>query len=150
MMMSPSIFITVASPMRRLLTPKLKQPRRFLSLPPNRRIRSAMNVSPTPAAATFSVAQSITHRIQHRQRNLPYDGKIPLASYYCTTKRVAVTVKEVTSSLRWHANTLQSQTGIKASDISARSLRAGGAMSLLCADVDSITISSSHIGTVIS
>lgn len=91
---------------------------------------------PVKAAAR----QFIYHRNQRRQRNLPYDGKIPLASYYSPTKRVAVTAKEVTSTLRWHANALQSQTGIKASDISARSLRAGGAMALLCADVDSTTI----------
>jgi hypothetical protein len=61
----------------------------------------------------------------------------PLASYYTTTnRRVAIKNQDVTDTLRNAAAVLQSTTGLQPGDISARSLRAGGAMALLCGNVD--------------
>jgi hypothetical protein len=62
----------------------------------------------------------------------------PLASYYHTTTRTLIRIQpsDVTDQLRHAAAALQHTTGIPPSDISARSLRAGGAMALLNAEVD--------------
>lgn len=63
--------------------------------------------------------------------------KTPLASYYtAANRRVAIKNKDVTDTLRNAAAFLQSTTGLMPKDISARSLRAGGAMALLCGNVD--------------
>ena len=46
----------------------------------------------------------------------------------------------VTSRFKLHAALCRSLTGVDASEYSARSLRAGGAMALLCGRVDDCTI----------
>lgn len=71
----------------------------------------------------------------HRTMNAPHNK--PLASYYNTrNRRVAITAKDVTEQLRAAATANFHLTGIPADSISARSLRAGGAMALLCGNVD--------------
>lgn len=61
----------------------------------------------------------------------------PLASYYSSTgKLTRITASDVTDQLRHAACMLQHYTGISPTTISARSLRAGGAMALLSANVD--------------
>lgn len=87
---------------------------------------------------TSIARQLLVHRRHRRHRNLPYDGTIKLASYY-NSRGVKVPVKpsQVTNTLRHHAGVLRSVTGINPDDISARSLRAGGAMALLSGGCDS-------------
>lgn len=47
-----------------------------------------------------------------------------------------MTAQDVTDQIKGAATTLFHTTGINAKDLSARSLRAGGAMALLCGNVD--------------
>ena len=60
----------------------------------------------------------------------------PLYSYIHGSTWYAVPAAALTTHLRTAATALGLATGITASDISARSLRASGAMALLCAAVD--------------
>jgi len=61
----------------------------------------------------------------------------PLATHYNAHNRLtAITARDITEQLRAAATANFHSTGIPASAISARSLRAGGAMALLCANVD--------------
>jgi hypothetical protein len=64
----------------------------------------------------------------------------PLASYFRATRRIAIKAKDVTEALRCAAVATAHQTGLHYSDISAKSLRAGGAMALLCGKIDHDTI----------
>jgi hypothetical protein len=60
-----------------------------------------------------------------------YRYTVPFTSYYRGNRKTLVKAKEVTELLR---NSMQINihcTGIEASEVSARSLRAGGAMALL-------------------
>jgi hypothetical protein len=83
----------------------------------------------------------LIHRREFCRKNVPYDGKLKLASYYNSKqKNVPVKAKQVTDALRWHAAILQPVTGIDPNDVSARSLRAGGAMALLAGNCDSSII----------
>jgi hypothetical protein len=60
----------------------------------------------------------------------------PLASYYPLKRRTAIKPKDVTDTLR-HAMRLNfHHTGIKAADISTRSLSAGGAMVMFLGKID--------------
>ena len=60
----------------------------------------------------------------------------PLATSWPNNRKRAVTAKDITDALRLAVITLGPSIGLISSDISARSLRAGGAMALLCAHVD--------------
>jgi hypothetical protein len=60
----------------------------------------------------------------------------PLASYYLTNRRTAVKPKDVTDTLRHAMRINVHHTGIQATDISARSLRAGGAMAMFFGKID--------------
>ena len=81
------------------------------------------------------------HKREFRRRNLPYDGRIKLASYYNSRHvRVPVKAAQITKAVRWHASLLQPVTGIDPAQLSARSLRAGGAMALLAGKCDSSII----------
>ena len=85
-----------------------------------------------PACCPVSAA---VRRIQHlRHHNSPPTA--PLASYY-TTQWLRVRPAHITKALRAAVLVLGEATlGFSTKDIEARSLRAGGAMALLCADVD--------------
>jgi hypothetical protein len=61
----------------------------------------------------------------------------PLASYYGHGRRRAIRSADITDALRAAARIIGDELGIRPEDISARSLRSGGAMALLCAQVDS-------------
>jgi len=78
----------------------------------------------------------IQRNLHHRHHNSK--STTSLASYYNPRRNwlVAVKAKDVTGVLRHAAAANRSVTGINPKDISARSLRAGGAMALLCGDVD--------------
>jgi hypothetical protein len=60
----------------------------------------------------------------------------PLASYYLTNRRTAVKPKDVTDTLRHAMRINVHHTGIQATDISARSVRAGGAMAMFFGKID--------------
>lgn len=82
------------------------------------------------------VQATIRLLLYHRAQRTPHH--LPIASYYTTEihRLVRVTALDVTSRLKAAATALQPVTGIPAAEISARSLRAGGAMALMCANID--------------
>jgi hypothetical protein len=61
----------------------------------------------------------------------------PLSSYYHNGRRRAIRSVDITDALRAAARITGDELGNRPEDISARSIRAGGAMALLCAQVDS-------------
>ncbi len=83
---------------------------------------------------------TLLRRIIHaRDNNIPF--KSPLASYKDNTGRLHYVMPlDVTASLKLAVHTMGPSLGFLDKDISARSLRAAGAMALLCAHVDSDTI----------
>jgi hypothetical protein len=86
-----------------------------------------------PVAAT---AQRVQHLRQHHAT-----PDTPLGTYFLpngTSKTVSS--DNITQTLRFSLRHFGTTLGITASDISARSLRAAGAMALLCAHVDHDTI----------
>jgi hypothetical protein len=83
--------------------------------------------------------RSVTRRVLHlRQHNAP--PETPLATYFNGSKFVAVSPQAITTVLQQAVHVAGPSIGFLASDVSARSLRAGGAMALLCAHVDKDTI----------
>ena len=80
------------------------------------------------------------HRAHFASLGTPFDATTKLASYYYRGHNLKVLASDVTTRLRLAATSCFYITGIPATDISARSLRAGGAMALLCAGVDSAKI----------
>jgi hypothetical protein len=60
----------------------------------------------------------------------------PIAAYYRGSLRITVKARDVTDTLRSAMTANGHRTGVQANEISARSLRAGGAMALLCGKVD--------------
>lgn len=81
------------------------------------------------------VRASIRLLLYHRQHQTAIDK--PIASYYSSpTRLVRITAKDVSTCLTTAATILQPSTGINPAELTARSLRAGGAMALLCANVD--------------
>jgi len=73
--------------------------------------------------------------LHHRQHNS--SKNLPLATYYTTTNhQQGVLAKDITAALRMATTIVGDSVGFTQKDISARSLRAGGAMALLCADID--------------
>jgi hypothetical protein len=85
------------------------------------------------------VATTVQRITYLRAHNAPPDT--PLGTYYQpngTSK--TVTSDNITQTLRFSLRHFGTTLGITASDISARSLRASGAMALLCAHVDHDTI----------
>jgi hypothetical protein len=85
-------------------------------------------------ALCFPVRASI-RRIKHlRMHNAK--STAPIASYYKDSRRVAIKARDVTDTLRSAMTANVHRTGVHAHEISARSLRAGGAMALLCGNVD--------------
>ena len=78
-------------------------------------------------------------RIQHlRDHQAP--PTTPLCTYYRDGSPSYVTPGDITTTLRASVAALGPQLGFLATDVSARSLRAAGAMALLCAHVDTDTI----------
>ena len=75
-------------------------------------------------------------RVLYLRHNMA-DPDTPLATYYENTQPSPVTPTDITTALRLAVTILGPTTlGFLPSDISARSLRASGAMALLCAHVD--------------
>ena len=74
----------------------------------------------------------LRHRAHFTHKNIPFDGTVPLASYYFNNRRLRIKSVTVTEHIREAARACFADTGINAEDLTARSLRAGGAMALLC------------------
>jgi hypothetical protein len=87
------------------------------------------------ACPVKSVVRCIIHL-----RNYKPSKSTPLASYHHNSKRVTIKAEDITESLRLATIATSHQTGLQPADISARSLRAGGAMALLCGRIDHDTI----------
>jgi hypothetical protein len=84
--------------------------------------------------------QAIIRRVLHlRKYNAPPNS--PLASYFAGGPNFSpIMPKDITEMLRLSTAAVGPSVGFLPADISARSLRAAGAMALLCAHVDSDTI----------
>ena len=78
----------------------------------------------------------LRHRAHFAYKNIPFDGNVPLASYYFNNKRLRIKAVTITEHVREAARACFLTTGINADDLTARSLRAGGAMALLCGRCD--------------
>jgi len=82
----------------------------------------------------------LVHRRWFRRNHIPFDKTVRLASYYVRDQRINIRDAHITKHLRRGAAFLRDHTGIDPQSITARSLRAGGAMALLCGRVDPDTI----------
>jgi hypothetical protein len=83
----------------------------------------------------FCPVLTIVRRILHlRDQNAP--PETPLAAYFFHQKWQYVSPSDITDTLRLGAAVLGPTFGFLPKDISARSMRAAGAMALLCAQVD--------------
>jgi hypothetical protein len=82
-----------------------------------------------------STARRIMHLREHRA-----PPTAPLCTYYRDGSPSYVTAGDITTTLKASVTALGPQLGFLASEVSARSLRAAGAMALLCAHVDTDTI----------
>ena len=88
---------------------------------------------------TFCPVLALTRRILHlRSHHAPPDT--PLVTYYENGRKHTITPADITSALRASTVILGPSLGFLPTDISARSLRAAGAMALLCAHVDTDVI----------
>lgn len=85
------------------------------------------------ACCVRSIARQIIHLRSH---NAP--ANTPLCSYFAHGQWYVITPTQITNALRASACILGPSLGLDPLDISARSLRAAGAMALLCAGVDPI------------
>jgi hypothetical protein len=84
----------------------------------------------------FSPVKALQRRVQHLLAH-GASPDTPLASYYDAGTWFRITPSQVTTALRSAVATFDPNTlGFSPSDVSARSLRAAGAMALLCAHVD--------------
>jgi hypothetical protein len=82
--------------------------------------------------------EATANRVRHlRLHHAPADT--PLCTYF-TNHSFYVTASDITSTLRSAVVAIGPALGFAPTDISARSLRAAGAMALLCANVDPNTI----------
>jgi hypothetical protein len=79
---------------------------------------------------------ALTRRVLHLRQHLAPPTAPLYLSFLSSGKSASVTSARVTSMLRLSATALFLTLGIDPLRISARSLRAGGAMALLCARVD--------------
>jgi hypothetical protein len=80
------------------------------------------------------VKATVRRMLHHRSRKSR--SSIPFASYYRGNRKTLVKAKDVTEVLHNAMRLNVHRTGIEASEVRARSLRAGGAMSILHGRVD--------------
>ena len=80
---------------------------------------------------------ALVNRILHlRKHDAPPSS--PLADFYINHKVHKMLPSHITAALRQGARSVGPSLGFLPQDVSARSLRAGGAMSLLCASVNTV------------
>jgi hypothetical protein len=82
---------------------------------------------------------SAARRVQHLHDNLA-QPTAQLCTYYHNDSPHYVTSCDITATLRASVRVVGPRLGFLPNEVSARSLRAAGAMALLCAHVDSDTI----------
>jgi hypothetical protein len=82
---------------------------------------------------------STARRVKHLKEHLA-PPTTPLCTYHRDGAPSYVTATDITTTLKASVTALGPQLGFAASEVSARSLRAAGAMALLCAHVDTDTI----------
>jgi hypothetical protein len=73
----------------------------------------------------------IKHHILHKSK-----ANVPIASYYRTSRRTIIKPKDISDILRQAMTANYHRTGVHAFEISAPSLRAGGAMAMLFGKID--------------
>jgi hypothetical protein len=78
---------------------------------------------------------ALARRIQHL-RTYRAPANTPLAAYFITPAITLIRPADITTALRTSTAVIGPSVGFLPADISARSLRAAGAMALLCAHVD--------------
>jgi hypothetical protein len=78
-----------------------------------------------------AIRSRVLHLIQHRA-----PPTTPLFTYYDYQLPIPVTSTHLTAAIRVAVQVLRHQVGLHPADVSVRSLRASGAMALLCANVD--------------
>lgn len=83
--------------------------------------------------------QVVIRRLRHLRANHATPDTV-LASFYEAGQHKLVQARDITATLKAAAQLLGPQYGYSPTDVSARSLRAGGAMALFNSDVDSDTI----------
>jgi hypothetical protein len=83
--------------------------------------------------------KALGRRVLHNRRHQS-PPTAPIAQYFHNNKWNKVSSAHITTALRLAVTYLGPVLGFLASDVSARSLRAAGAMSLLCAQVDTDVI----------
>jgi hypothetical protein len=76
-------------------------------------------------------------RIKYLRRNNA-TCTVPIASLYVQSHLTAIKAQHITETIRQAMTVNFYRTGITAEEVSARSLRAGGAMALLCGKVDNL------------
>ena len=100
-------------------------------------IAHARSSHPLCCPVTSAVRQFLTHRTHFQATGSPYNGAVALSSFYSPTGTcLPITASQVTTYLRHHVGLLEPVTGISPASITARSLRAGGAMALLNSGCD--------------
>jgi hypothetical protein len=78
---------------------------------------------------------AMVRRVIHLQQfNLA--STTPITTYYESNRRRPVTPNKITLALHHVVRLIGPKVGLVEADVSARSLRAGGAMTLICAEVD--------------
>jgi hypothetical protein len=83
--------------------------------------------------------EATANRVRHlREHDAP--GDTPLCNYFSNGQSYYVTSSNLTSTIRSSVTAIGPALGFAPTDVSARSLRAAGAMALLCANVDPNTI----------
>jgi hypothetical protein len=83
----------------------------------------------------LAVARQVTHLLHHQA-----PPTTPLCTFYSDNRAHYVTPRDISTTLKASVVALGSVLGLDQTEVSARSLRAGGAMALLCAQVDTNTI----------
>ena len=87
-----------------------------------------------------AIRRVLAHRDHFTTQQTPFNSAIFFASYYHRGRRMRVRADDITARLRRAASTCFHATGIPPNAISARSLRAGGAMALLCGGADKLAL----------
>jgi hypothetical protein len=87
------------------------------------------------ACPVKAIVRRILHLRQHKST-----PTTPIASYFHNGKRIPIKATDATTALRLATTATAHHTGLMHSDISTRSLRAGGAMALMYGRIDHNTI----------
>jgi hypothetical protein len=102
------------------------------------RVRGEVIAHATSGHAIACPTRSLVRRLRYLRRH-GAPPETPLCAYRSGNRWVHVSSRALTNILRTSAAALP-ELGYLPSDVSARSLRAGGAMALLCGNVDTHTI----------